>query len=230
MFKFFGRLTAGTDGHAITLRDRDVHCHAIWGVDDGSRDREESLAILRLLQGEGVRTVVCTSHMYPERYDNRRDGLERAFAALETARREAGLDVAIELGAEHYLDDGLFARVRAGEVIAFGPERYVLFETPTGEHVPRDLMQVVHALVERGYTPLLAHVERYHWLRSEDGDELCEDLRAAGAKFQVNRTIGKVNVPGQGPRGKFIAKLLANGWIDEVGSDLHRATSDGRPG
>jgi tyrosine-protein phosphatase YwqE len=199
-------------------------------VDDGSRNRDESLAILRLLQREGVRTVVCTSHMYPDRFDNRRGGLERAFAALEAARVEAGLKVAIELGAEHYLDDGLLGRVRADEVIAFGSERYVLFETHTGEHVPRDLMAVVHTLVERGYTPLLAHVERYHWLRNEDGEELCEDLRAAGAKFQVNRTIGKVNVPGAGPRGKFIAKLLANGWIDEVGSDLHRATADGRPG
>jgi len=230
MFGFLKRLSAGAAPDAVRLRDRDVHCHAIWGVDDGSRDRDESLAILRLLQREGVRTVVCTSHMYPERYDNQRDGLARAFAALEAARGEAGLEVGLELGAEHYLDDGLLARVRAGDVIAFGSERYVLFETHTGEHVPRDLMAVVHTLVERGYTPLLAHVERYHWLRSEDGDELCEDLRAAGAKFQVNRTIGKVNVPGMGPRGRFITKLLANGWIDEVGSDLHRATADGRPG
>jgi tyrosine-protein phosphatase YwqE len=87
----------------------------------------------------------------------------------------------------------------------------------------------VHALADGGYTPLLAHVERYHWLRGDDCEELCEDLRAAGAKFQVNRTIGKVNVPGVGGRGRFIAKLLAQGWVDEVGSDLHRATADGRP-
>ncbi|HET6583460.1 MAG TPA: CpsB/CapC family capsule biosynthesis tyrosine phosphatase [Nannocystaceae bacterium] len=230
MFGFLKRLTAPAAPDAVRLRERDVHCHAIWGVDDGSRDREESLGILRLLQREGVKTVVCTSHMYPDKYDNRPDGLQRAFGELERARVEAGLAIELELGAEHYLDDGLFARVQARQVIAFGSERYVLFETHTGEHVPRHLMAVVHALSDGGYTPLLAHVERYHWLRSEDGDELCEDLRAAGAKFQVNRTIGKVNVPGVGTRGKFIAKLLANGWVDEVGSDLHRATADGRPG
>jgi protein-tyrosine phosphatase len=229
MFGFLKRLTAGAAPTAVRLRDRDVHCHAIWGVDDGSRHRAESLSILKLLQGEGVRTVVCTSHMFPDRYDNRRDGLQRGFAELEAARIEAGLSVRIELGAEHYLDDGLLGRVQAGEVIAFGPERYVLFETPTGEHTPRDLMAVVHALADGGYTPLLAHVERYHWLRGDDCEELCEDLRAAGAKFQVNRTIGKVNVPGVGGRGRFIAKLLAQGWVDEVGSDLHRATADGRP-
>jgi tyrosine-protein phosphatase YwqE len=230
MFDFFRRLKRPATPDLVALRERDVHCHAIWGVDDGSRDREESLAILALLQDEGVRTVVCTSHMYPARYDNRPDGLRRAFEELECARQEAGIRVALELGAEHYLDEGLLARVQAREVLPFGKESYVLFETPTGEHVPRDIMEVVHALCDGGFTPLLAHVERYHWLRGEDGDELCEDLRAAGAKFQVNRTIGKVNVPGVGPRGKFIAKLLERGWIDEVGSDLHRATADGRPG
>jgi tyrosine-protein phosphatase YwqE len=105
----------------------------------------------------------------------------------------------------------------------------VLFETPTGQHTPRPLMPVVHELAQRGYTPLLAHVERYHWLRGDESEELCEDLRSAGARFQVNRTIGKVNVPGEGPRGRFIAWLREQDFIDEVGSDLHRATPDGRP-
>ena len=90
-------------------------------------------------------------------------------------------------------------------------------------------LEVVHELAQRGYTPLLAHVERYHWLRGEEGDEILEDLRAAGARFQVNRTVGKVNVPGVGSRGKFIVKLRRRGWIDEVGSDLHRPTPEGRP-
>jgi tyrosine-protein phosphatase YwqE len=104
-----------------------------------------------------------------------------------------------------------------------------LFETHTGEHEPPQLMDVVYGLVERGYTPLVAHVERYRYLRTPEGLEICEDLRAAGAKFQVNRTVGKTNLPGRGHRGEFIATLIERGWIDEVGSDLHRPTQDGRP-
>ena len=94
---------------------------------------------------------------------------------------------------------------------------------------PLGLFEVVHELAQRGYTPLVAHVERYRWLRGEEGSEILEDLRAAGARFQVNRTVGKVNVPGVGSRGKFIAELRRRGWIDEVGSDLHRPTPEGRP-
>lgn len=216
-------------GQSIPLRPRDCHSHVIPGVDDGSRDLEMSLAMLRLLAGAGVQTVVCTSHLYPAKYDNTPDRLRVAFAEFERAATAAGVGVTLELGAEHFLDDGLADRIRRDELLAFGPERYVLFEAHTGEHVPGPLFEVVRVLVERGYTPLLAHVERYHWLRGLDGDEICEDLRSAGTRFQVNRTVGKANVPGEGTRGQFLARLLARNWIDEVGSDLHRPTPDGRP-
>ena len=229
MLSLLRRLTGqrpSTSG-ALMLRPRDCHSHVIPGIDDGARTMDESLRMLRLLRDAGARTVIATSHIYPGKFDNEPDVLRRGFDALEAAREAAGIDVAIELGAEHFLDATLLDRVRAGKVLAFGPERYVLFETTTGEHVPAPLLDVVYALGEYGYTPLMAHVERYRYLREDE--ELCEDLRAAGVKFQVNRTVGKANVPGEGSRGKFIAKLLRRGWVDEVGSDLHRATADGRP-
>jgi tyrosine-protein phosphatase YwqE len=222
-----GAAKAETRARGVTLRPRDCHCHVIPGVDDGARTMEESLQMLRLLRSAGARRVIATPHIYPGRFDNEPDALRRVFEELEEARDRAGIVVELELGAEHYLDDWLLERVRAGAVVAFGPERYVLFEAHTSEHVPAPLMDVVYALTERGYTPLLAHVERYRWLREDE--ELCEDLRAAGVKFQVNRTVGKVNVPGRGSRGEFIARLIDRDWIDEVGSDLHRATADGRP-
>ncbi|MBC8072523.1 MAG: capsular biosynthesis protein [Deltaproteobacteria bacterium] len=227
VFGWFKRREKTSDG--IALRERDCHCHAIPGVDDGSRDLDMSLAMLRLLHDAGARRVICTSHMYPGKYDNTTETLRRAFEPLERAWARVGIPVALELGAEHYLDDGLPQRIEGGEIIAFGPERYVLFETPTSEHVPGPLWPTVRALTGKGYVPLLAHVERYQWLRGEDGDELCEDLRAAGVKFQCNRTVGKANLPGEGPRGRFLARMIERGWIDEVGSDLHRPTAEGRP-
>lgn len=221
------RLWKGRD--RIVLGPRDCHCHVIPGVDDGSRSTEESLAILRLLRGDGVRTVIATPHIYPGRFDNEPEDLRPRFEALCRERDAAGIEIELELGAEHWLDDSLLDRIAAGRVIAFGPERYVLFETTTGPHVPPRLLDVTHALADAGYTPLCAHVERYAYLRDDDGHEVLEDLRAAGARFQVNRSVGKANVPGQGTRGRFIAMLRERGWIDEVGSDLHRPTPEGRP-
>ena len=217
------------DRDRVVLGPRDCHCHVIPGVDDGSRSTEESLAILRLLVAEGVRAVVATPHIRPGRFDNEPDDLRRRFDELQRERAARGLEVELLLGAEHWLDDALLERVAARQVLAFGPERYVLFETTTGPHLPPRLMQIVHAMADAGYTPLCAHVERYAYLRGEDGLEVLEDLRAAGARFQVNRTVGKANVPGRGTRGRFIAMLRERGWIDEVGSDLHRPTPEGRP-
>ena len=185
--------------------------------------------MLRLLHAEGARTVIATPHIFPARFDNDPDHLRRRFDELVDAARQAEVPVELELGAEHYCDPHLLDRIAADALLSFGPERYVLFETPIGEHTPPELLHVVYGLLDRGYTPLIAHVERYRYLRGEQGWELCEDLRAAGAKFQVNRTVGKMNVPGRGPRGEFIARLLERDWIDEVGSDLHRPTKDGRP-
>jgi len=185
--------------------------------------------MLRLLKGAGARRVIATPHIYPGRFDNEPGPLRDAFAQLDEARANAGIDIEIELGAEHYCDDSLPARIERRDILPFGPERYVLFETPTGEHPPASLHAVISALTRGGFTPLMAHVERYQYLRTEEGLELLEDLRCIGVKFQVNRTVGQANIPGQGPRGKFLAILLARGWVDEVGSDLHRPTPDGRP-
>ena len=232
MFGFFRKLAGGRSApprDAIVLRERDCHCHVVPGVDDGSRSMPESLEMLRLLAKAGAKTVIATPHIFPGRFPNEPEALRPVYEALLRARDEAGIEVALELGAEHYLDDSLLTRVEANRVMPFGPERYVLFETTTGEHAPPQLMDVVFALLARGYTPLMAHVERYHYLRDEQGEELCEDLQAAGVRFQVNRTVGKANLPGRGPRGEFIAWLLERGWVDEVGSDLHRPTPDGRP-
>lgn len=223
---FAGRRAEPTDAE-IGLRPRDCHCHVIPGVDDGSRDLEESRAMLVLLQAAGARRVIATSHIFPGRFPNEPEQLRPRFDALCAA--VADVPVELELGAEHYLDETLHARVLARRVIAFGPENYVLFECLPSGPVPVDLMKVVHALADQGYTALLAHVERYAWLRGPDRDEIAADLRAAGVRFQVNRTVGSMNRPGHGVRGQTLAWLQARGWIDEVGSDLHRATPEGRP-
>ncbi|TPV94610.1 MAG: capsular biosynthesis protein [Myxococcales bacterium FL481] len=213
----------------LELRPRDCHSHVIPGVDDGSRNLPESLEMLALLQAAGVERIIATPHIFPARFPNEPEPLRVAFDELRAAAATSGLSVELELGAEHYLDDTLLERIANERVICFGPERYVLFETFTGAEVPAGLFEVCAALGQRGYTPLMAHVERYGYLRGSAGRELVEDLRCAGVRFQVNRTVGRANLPGVGPRGTFIAWLRRRGYIDEVGSDLHRPTADGRP-
>ncbi|MEM6290739.1 MAG: CpsB/CapC family capsule biosynthesis tyrosine phosphatase [Myxococcota bacterium] len=229
MFGLFRKKARPSHDGTVALRPRDCHSHVIPGVDDGSRTMDESLQMLRMLGEQGATHVIATPHIYPGRFDNETDPLRRAFDGLQEQADGHGDLPTLELGAEHYLDDALLPRVEANDLLAFGAERYVLFETPTGSQTPEQLLDVCFALVDRGYTPLMAHVERYRYLRNEAGAELLEDLRAAGAKFQVNRTPAARGKARSNPRSAFISTLQARGWVDEVGSDMHRPTASGRP-
>ena len=41
----------------------DIHSHILPRIDDGSDSIEESLEILRMAVKDGIRGVVCTSHI-----------------------------------------------------------------------------------------------------------------------------------------------------------------------
>ena len=43
----------------------DIHSHILPGVDDGSQDMEETLALLKLCYEEGTRRIFATPHYVP---------------------------------------------------------------------------------------------------------------------------------------------------------------------
>ena len=44
----------------------EMHCHILPGVDDGSKDTETSVKMLRRLALQGAETVVLTPHYYSD--------------------------------------------------------------------------------------------------------------------------------------------------------------------
>ena len=40
----------------------DLHCHILPGIDDGSKDIEETLEMARIAVSEGVHHIICTPH------------------------------------------------------------------------------------------------------------------------------------------------------------------------
>ena len=65
----------------------DFHSHILPGIDDGSKSIEESLEMLALSYGSGVRRMVATPHFYPRHQNPDSFVLERAEAF---ARRMLG--------------------------------------------------------------------------------------------------------------------------------------------
>lgn len=45
----------------------DVHCHILPGIDDGSRNIEESKALISEEMNQGINTIIFTPHFYAQR-------------------------------------------------------------------------------------------------------------------------------------------------------------------
>src|SRR5262245_38661960 len=87
----------------------DLHCHPIPGVDDGARGVAECAALLAALHAIGFDRVVATPHIRSGVWDNRRETIAPALAALESelaGLRARGVCVpALDVAAEHMFDD-----------------------------------------------------------------------------------------------------------------------------
>ena len=51
----------------------DIHCHLLYGVDDGAQDRTEAVEMLKRAKQQGIDTIILTPHyrhgMFPYRID-----------------------------------------------------------------------------------------------------------------------------------------------------------------
>jgi tyrosine-protein phosphatase YwqE len=206
------------------MGETDAHCHILPGIDDGPRDERGALAMARLLCEMGVRKVVATPHVISDVYPNSTAAILEAVERMRLLLSQSGLAVEIAAGAEYYAEPELLARVDRGDLLAFGPERYVLFESPV-ERRPMILEEIAFALVSAGYTPLLAHVERYRFLQ-KDPDAVAR-LREIGVRFQVNHP--SFHLPKTSRRGEMARWLYIKGLVDVLGTDLHRAVPWDRP-
>jgi protein-tyrosine phosphatase len=196
----------------------DLHCHWIAGIDDGPRDPEDGVAMLKALRSAGFDVVIATPHMRPGMFDNDRDGLERAFAAMQPILSAAGTNLPIvHLASEHFFDDLVFGRLTRGEGLPYPGGRSVLVEFG-GTQFPMRAQHRFFDVRRAGLVPVLAHPERYEpvWR-----DDTCLDpLLDAGAHLllDVCALVGKY---GRAPQ-QAAEKLLEEDAYEAACSDAHR--------
>ena len=140
----------------------DWHSHLLYGVDDGVRTLEESLAILGEWERLGVKGVWCTPHVM-EDVPNTVEVLRQRFAALQSAYTGP---VELHLGSENMLDALFRKRLERDELLPLA-DGLLLVETSVYGS-PFDLEKLFRDIQKKGYTPLLAHPERYRYMEKED--------------------------------------------------------------
>ena len=190
----------------------DYHSHILPGVDDGVRSCEDSKKILKEYSRLGVRKVYLTPHVM-EDVPNTPEQLKQRFEELK-AFLEGSEYPELHLASENMLD-GLFSeRLERGELLPLEGQT-VLVET-SYYNPPYNMEDLIFSLKSSGYTPLLAHPERYRYMEKSD----FLHWRNIGVQFQMNLS-SLVGFYGDSAR-KNAEMLLKENMYDYIGTDLHR--------
>lgn len=149
--------------HTDLLRGTaDVHSHLLPGVDDGVQSADDMQAALNAMQEAGVERVFLTPHVMADLPDNRRSYLQDRFACMKQFAPEG---IELRLAAEYMLDAGF--RLQMADGLLTYEDRQVLVET-SYLSPPPDYLNLLYELSLEGYTPVLAHPERYMYMTKED--------------------------------------------------------------
>lgn len=195
----------------------DIHCHILPGIDDGAKDVQTALEMIRTSYIQGVRRIALTSH-YQSNTMNLDDYLSRrqeSFTRLTAAIQQVDElqdDLMLKLGAEVLYSPEL-VELPVEELCLEGTD-LLLLEFRNGE-IPFGLDKMIFRLQSRGIIPLLAHVERYPFVM-EDPRWLYRWV-ASGGYAQIN-----ANTILSGARYSHLPeKLIRWGLVHVLASDAH---------
>ncbi len=217
MFNFLSKIFGKNNYLDFSVLNSDMHAHLIPGIDDGSVDIEETLKMIEGLKTLGFKNFITTPHMMPDVFKNTNASISEAGIKLNI-ELESQIGKQIHTAAEYYVDENFPERVRNNESFLTFGNNYILIEVSMNAK-EKSLKETLFELKVKGYYPVLAHVERFPYMFTDDLNYY-SDLKDADVLFQVNLRsfIGQY-----GETQRKIARALAdNNMIDFLGTDLHR--------
>lgn len=191
----------------------DIHCHILPGVDDGAKAMDSALEAIEVYSKLGFSRLVCTPHIMSDYPLNEPNYLVAEFAQLEIKAKALGIE--LQLAAEYMLDSDFLNHLESGPLLTYDG-KHVLIENSYLSASP-EMGNQIYRLKLAGYSPILAHPERYMFLDEKGYEKLAKD----GMLFQLN-LLSLIGVYGTKVQKK--AEYLINkGYYSFVGTDTHRA-------
>lgn len=191
----------------------DLHCHIIPGVDDGARNMNESVRMLKAAKAAGIGRIVATPHIYHLRAE--RGDIISAYEALRTYAR--AYDIEMRLGYEVNWRAIVSTDWESIRSLAVEGTRALLLELPNRALFPS--WEVLVPEMCRHMTTVLVHPERYIYFQRDI--TLLDRLRDAGCKLQIdaNALVGGI----LREETRFCRRLLKTRRADYIASDAHSA-------
>lgn len=213
MFSFFKKQPKTTTDFSVLHTD--MHSHLIPGIDDGAPDVETAVSLVKELYDLGFRKLITTPHVMADLYPNTPENIKKGLTEVQTALEQAGINIEIEAAAEYLLDEAFGEKIEQGNLLTL-PGNQVLVEMSFVSPAP-DLDNYLFQLQLKGYRPIMAHPERYIYLKGDLKNY--ERLKDQGCSLQLN-LLSLLGYYGK-PIKDTAWKLLKHKMIDYLGTDLH---------
>ncbi len=199
---------------------KDLHTHVMFGIDDGSRSLDESIAMLERLSNEGVTDVMLTPHYIENSKYNCNNKLKKKlFNEVKKEALKRGININIYLGNEVMINNNLMNLFNT-EIATLNDSKYLLIELPMDKEFD-DLDLVIKELMNNGVIPIIAHPERYTYVKNDY--KWIKEYLKMGVLFQSNyeSLFGKYGKDAK----KTLKKLLKHNMVHFLASDMHRGSS-----
>lgn len=194
----------------------DWHSHILPGVDDGSRNVEESISILGMLNLQGVKTVIATPHFLANDESLESFLIRRKAAYDELKKHLPEKSPEILLGAEVKYYNGI-SKMSDLQKLKIENSKLLLLEMPMSKWTEYTVRELTELSCKGNMKIVLAHIERY---MSFQKFSVWERLFESGLLMQVNATYFTSFTT----KRKAIS-LLQDGMVHFLGSDCHNTTS-----
>ncbi|MDD4343398.1 MAG: hypothetical protein PHH19_03410 [Eubacteriales bacterium] len=145
----------------------DIHNHILPGIDDGSRNIDESISMALALYEAGVREIVATPHFEVGLYFNTRDKILREWEKLQKEFFSRGININLHPGSEVMLTPEVPELLKEGKIMTMKDEgNFILVEFPLSQ-MPLYIEDVLYEIKLMGIQPIIAHPERYRKISKE---------------------------------------------------------------
>ena len=201
----------------IQIREfADIHTHILPGVDDGAKEMDEARQLIKMAYEDGTRILIFTPHSRGSYKKNTPAYLQEVFEAFRRMIIEDFPDMNLYLGNEIYYQLEVPDRLAEGRILSMCHSQYVLLEF-SGRSLRSQVIAGVSDTIRYGYTPIIAHAERYEAFRSNR--TLVDEVLSMGALIQLNAdsVMGRHGFQVK----QYCHKLLKRRCVHFIASDAH---------
>ena len=191
----------------------DIHSHIVFGVDDGAKTIEDSLAMLELAANSGTTDIVATPH------SDLRYQFDPELVAERIAEMQAGIGdrIRIHRGCDfHLFYDNIENCKEDRSRFTINGHRYLMVEFADSQ-IPKTIVNIFQDMILNEITPVITHPERNALL-----------MRRVSDLVQWVRSGCLIQVTAQSFTGRFgksagenCKRLMRQRLVHFVASDAH---------